>query len=257
MDKRIGAQLFTCRDYCQSAEDLDETIRRVREIGYTTVQISAVGRDITGEQIRNSAERWGVEVVCTHRSYDEYTKQLDETIRLHKDMGCSIAGLGMMPGEAHQSKEGLFDFIKKFDEISEKLGKEGITFGYHNHAVEFRKYDGKTILEHLMENTNSNFKLIFDVYWAAHAGINPVKVMEKYADRIAVMHYKDKKVFEGNDSDICEVGEGFLDWDGIISATERLGIKWAMVEQDRNWIDGDPFKSLEVSYKFLTTKGFI
>lgn len=257
MDKRIGAQLFTCRDYCQSAKDLDDTIRRVREIGYKTVQISSIGRDITGEQIRNSAERWGVEVVCTHRSYDEYTDKLDETIKLHKDMGCVIAGLGIMPDEARESKEGLFEFIEKFNKISEKLGKEGITFGYHNHAVEFVKFDGKTILDTLMENTNSNFKLIFDVYWAVHAGMNPVRVMEKYADRIAVMHYKDKKVFRGNDSDICEVGEGLLDWDEIIAATERLGIKWAMVEQDRNWIDGDPFKSLEASYKFLTTKGFI
>lgn len=257
MDKRIGAQLYTCHNYCQNANDLDDTIRRVKEIGYKTVQISGIGREITGEQVRKSAEKWGVEVVCTHRDFEEFTQQFDETVKFHKDIGCNIAGIGSMPFEARESEEALFEFIKTIDDISARLKNEGIMFGYHNHSFEFKKYNGKTMLEHILDNTNSNCKLIYDVYWAAHAGINPIKVMEKYADRIVVMHYKDKKVFEGNDSDICEIGEGFLDWDEIIEATERLGIEWAMVEQDRNWIDGDPFKSLEVSYKFLTKKGFI
>ena len=124
-----------------------------------------------------------------------------------------------MPFEARESEEAFFEFIKTIDDISARLKNEGIMFGYHNHSFEFKKYNGKTMLEHILDNTNSNCKLIYDVYWAAHAGINPIKVMEKYADRIVVMHYKDKKVFEGNDSDICEIGEGFLDWDEIIEAT--------------------------------------
>lgn len=257
MDKRIGAQLFTCRDYCKTAKDLDETIKKVREIGYKTVQISGIAEDISGKEIRESAEKYGVDVICTHRSMPEFTEKLDDTIKLHKDIGCAIAGLGWPGGDAFADEGEIDEFVAKFNKISERLGDEGITFGYHNHAIEFRKIGGKTILEHIMEKTNDNFRLIFDVYWAAHAGANPVRIMEKYADRIAVMHYKDKKVVKANDADICEVGEGNLDWDDIISATDRLGIEWAMVEQDTNWIDGDPFKSLESSYKFLTQKGFI
>ena len=56
--------------------------------------------------------------------------------------------------------------------------------------------------------------------------------------------------------EMCEVGSGNLDWDGIISACEDAGTRWAFVEQDRNWIDNDCLKSLKTSYDFLTTKGF-
>ena len=257
MDKRIGAQLFTCRDYCKTAPELEQTMKRVKEIGYKTVQISAIGAEITGKEVKAAAESAGVEIVCTHRSFAEYMEKLDETIQLHLDMGCNIAGLGMMPVESMQSKEALFEVLEKFNVIAKKCAENGITFGYHNHAFEFTKLDGKHVLDIIMENTDDNLKLILDTYWVAHAGIDPVKIMEKYADRIAVMHYKDKKVTGSNNAEIAEVGEGNLDWDAIIEANERLGIKWAMVEQDRNWTDEDPFKSLEMSYKFLTTKGFI
>ena len=40
MDKRIGAQYYTIRDYARTLEDFEESCRKVREIGYQTVQIS-------------------------------------------------------------------------------------------------------------------------------------------------------------------------------------------------------------------------
>ena len=40
MDKRIGAQYFTLRDYIKTVEDFEETCRKVKEIGYQLIQIS-------------------------------------------------------------------------------------------------------------------------------------------------------------------------------------------------------------------------
>ena len=37
---RIGAQFYTVRDFCKTPEDLAQSLRRVADIGYTTVQIS-------------------------------------------------------------------------------------------------------------------------------------------------------------------------------------------------------------------------
>lgn len=36
----IGAQFFTLRDFCKDTESFSETLKRVAEIGYKTVQIS-------------------------------------------------------------------------------------------------------------------------------------------------------------------------------------------------------------------------
>ena len=37
---RIGAQLYTVREFCATLEDFAETIKKVADIGYTTVQVS-------------------------------------------------------------------------------------------------------------------------------------------------------------------------------------------------------------------------
>ena len=55
---------------------------------------------------------------------------------------------------------------------------------------------------------------------------------------------------------MCEVMEGNLNWDSIIAACEEAGAGYAMVEQD-NAAEGDAFASMALSYKNLTTKGFI
>ena len=36
----LGAQLFTLRDYCKTLPDFAETLTRVADMGYKTVQVS-------------------------------------------------------------------------------------------------------------------------------------------------------------------------------------------------------------------------
>ena len=38
MDKRIGAQLYTVRDYTKTLEDFDKTLEKVAAIGYKSVR---------------------------------------------------------------------------------------------------------------------------------------------------------------------------------------------------------------------------
>ena len=40
----IGAQLFTLRTFMQNECDIRRSLKKVAEIGYKTVQISAIGR---------------------------------------------------------------------------------------------------------------------------------------------------------------------------------------------------------------------
>ena len=40
MSIKIGAQLYTLRDYCQTTDGFADTLARVADMGYTTVQMS-------------------------------------------------------------------------------------------------------------------------------------------------------------------------------------------------------------------------
>ena len=44
MKMELGAQTFTVRDYMQTTWDFREAMKRIAEIGYTCVQLSAMCR---------------------------------------------------------------------------------------------------------------------------------------------------------------------------------------------------------------------
>lgn len=250
MDKRIGAQCFTIRDFIQNEKDLDASLKKLKDIGYQTVQISGIGA-IEPEVVRSLCDKYGLEVVCTHKGQNDYLNNLEETIRYHKVIGCDIAGIGSI-GDYERSADGYRKFVKDFAPVSKRLREEGISFAYHNHAFDFIKEDGKFLLDIILEE--SDFDLILDVYWIAFSGIDPAKFIRKVGSRARIIHFKDLICNKDNKTEMAEVMNGNLDWDSIISACEDAGCQAAMVEQDD--CSGDPFDSLKISYDNLKTKHF-
>jgi sugar phosphate isomerase/epimerase len=70
--------------------------------------------------------------------------------------------------------------------------KHDIQLLYHNHFAEFSKFGNETVYEILMNNVDPEFlKIQLDTYWVMRAGENPVEVMEKYGNRVRIIHQKD------------------------------------------------------------------
>ena len=260
MDNRIGAQLFTLRNFCKTLEDFDESCRKVSEMGYKVVQLSGIG-DFSGDDVKAVLDKYNLICACTHRPAAKYLEHLEEEIKFHKTIGCKVCGLGAIM-EAIQSEcisnDGLAHvekFAKDFGPVCEALAKEDLIFAYHNHGFEFAKINGKFLYDEIIERMPyDNFKLIVDVYWLSSVGINPKKFIEKYGDKIICLHYKDLKVVKHRVQTYTEVGQGNLDWDEIIEASMNCGAEYALVELDE--CDKDPFEALKISYDFLVQKGF-
>ena len=253
MDRQIGAQYYTLREFTKTIEDFDKTCRKVKEIGYKIVQIS--GTPLGATEMKAVLDKNGLKVATTHRSFDDFLNNLDEVMEYNRILGCELCGVGSMPPKYRDSAEGVSQFIKEMNEVAEKLKKEGLYFGYHNHAFEFVKFDGKFIMERLIEESDPDaVKFIVDTYWLQFGGLNPAKFIKKLGERAMVVHFKDLKMNLEDKVEMAEVGEGNLDWDDIIGACDESGAKWAMVEQDV--CQRNPFESLKMSYDYLITKGF-
>lgn len=257
MDKRIGAQFFTIREHMKTIEDFECSCKKIHDIGYQLVQIS--GTSLEAAQMRPVLDKYGLQVVTTHRRFEDFMNNLDEVIEYNRILGSNLCGVGCMPEGYGMSQEKVTEFIGQLNGVCEQLKKKDMYFGYHNHALEFVKYQGKTIFDRLVEETDPEVCcFIADTYWAQAGGANPVKFIEKLGKRAMAVHFKDFSV-RAEDWTIprmCEVGKGNLDWDKIIIACEEAGCRWALVEQDTNHMNENPFLSLETSYAYLKTKGF-
>jgi sugar phosphate isomerase/epimerase len=126
----------------------------------------------------------------------------------------------------------------------------GITLNYHNHAIEFIKVGGKTILETLFDSVDAgDLGAELDTYWVQFGGGDPVEWCRKLSGRLHMMHLKDYAFTVENKPDFAEIGSGNLHFPSIIAAAEKAGCKWFAVEQDT--CPGDPFDSARKSFEFI------
>ena len=85
---KTGAQLYTVRAYTQNEKDFAYTMKRIAEIGYKTVQLSAIGKDIPPERIREICDGEGLEIVLTHSDVNRILYDTEKLIAEHEILDC-------------------------------------------------------------------------------------------------------------------------------------------------------------------------
>lgn len=250
----IGAQLYTIREFTQTVKDIEESFKKIAEIGYSCVQVSGLGF-ILPEKLRDIASANNLEIIITHTNPDRILSDTENVINEHKVFGCKHIGIGCMPNKYHGSLEGCHAFIKDFTPAAIKLADNGMKLHYHNHQFEYQKYSGKIIYDVLVNETDpEQWGFIPDTYWIAVGGRCPAKQLEMLTGRVDACHFKDL-IIADNKQKYAPVLEGNLCWDEIFEACEKAGIKYAMVEQDDTY-GIDPFEALKISYNNLRKVGF-
>lgn len=252
----IGAQLFTVRDFTKTIEDVAETLKKVAAIGYEAVQISAFGKVDYREVARLVADS-GLTVGATHHGWDEFRNDTEAVIAKNKAWGCKHPALGGVGGE-YRSFDGIKRLLDEFGPVHEKLQAEGLDFSYHNHDWEFARFDcpdNKTWLQTLLEMSEGrgvNFEI--DTYWVQAGGAEPTLWLDKCAGRMPAIHFKDMCITPEREARMAPIGEGNLNWPGLLEAANAGGCEFAFIEQDRTY-DRDPFECLEASFRYLRSLG--
>ncbi len=250
---RVGAQLYTIRQFTQTLEDIAASMKKIKEIGYNAVQVSGFG-PVDPHKVKEIMDEQGLTICATHIGYDRLKNDLKGVIDQHKLWNCKYVGLGAMPREYAQSAEGYVKFAKEASEIARVLADNGLRFIYHNHNFEFMKFDGVIGMDILLNETDPEvFDFEIDTYWVQAGGGNPVDWIKKVKGRMKVVHFKDMGVDNSRQQMMTEVGEGNLNWLDIINACVETGVEWALVEQDI--CQRDPFESLAISLNNLKKLG--
>jgi sugar phosphate isomerase/epimerase len=250
----VGAQLFTLREYTKTIADVAETFRKVKDIGYRTVQISGFGPVDPAEVAKLVADT-GITVAATHIGWPRFLNELDAVIAEHKMWGCRHPAIGGLPGE-YRGKDGVKRFLDELAPVAEKLAAEGMDFSYHNHNHELVKYDGETWLGMLYDGASPEMlKAEIDTYWIQAGGADPADWVRRCGGREPLLHLKDMCVTEEREQRFAEVGEGNLNWPAILREAEAGGVEYLLVEQD-NCYGADPFDCLATSYRNLKEMGY-
>jgi sugar phosphate isomerase/epimerase len=234
-------------------------LKAIQDIGYKEVEATYGNLN----QIWSALKETQLKPVSIHLDTDLFFEggaKLDAAIADVKEKGFQYIVLPYIP----PAQRGGIETFKKLAETLNKAGEKakaaGLTLCYHNHAFEFEPLQGSTGLDLLMKETHKGLVwLEMDVFWVSVAGHDPVALLKKYANRVALVHLKDKASrtpvqFNENvpKETFKEVGNGTLDFPAILEAAKKASVKNYFVEQDQT--PGDPIESLRESYKYLSAK---
>lgn len=246
---QVAAQLYTVRDFCQDAKSLAATAKRVREIGYTAVQLSAIG-PIPEAEIVSIMRGEGLTICATHEPSQEILDEPAKVVdRLHR-LGCKLTAYPYPAGIDFTNADHVNTLVRKLDAAGAKLRAAGQQLGYHNHAIEFVKFQGAPVLEYIYARTApENLVAEIDTFWIHYGGGDVVDWVRRMRGRQPFIHLKDYGFTKENKHAWCEIGAGTLPFARIIAEAEAGGCEWFIVEQDT--CPGNPFDSLKQSFDYI------
>lgn len=279
---KIGVQAMMLRDSFAEVGAF-ETLRKVSAIGYNAVEISQI--PMTPENVAEldrSRSELGMDIAALSvametpkgRPGDSLAEHFDKIVEDAKRLDSNLLRIGMLPFPAMKSIAAVVDFAKQANGYAERLQEHGLSLYYHNHHIEFAKFDGTHMLDIIAANSPA-MGLEIDVHWVQRGGLDPVRTLQKYAGRTAMVHLKDYRIgqlperafglletgdingFMAEFKDVvqfAEVGEGNLDFASIIPAAQAAGAEYLLVEQDELY-GRTVWDALQTSYDNLVALG--
>ena len=246
---QVAAQLYTVRDHTKTASELAATLRKLRQMGYEAVQLSAIG-PIPEEDVAKMLADEGLVACSTHEDSNQILNEPAAMAERVRKFGSASTAYPYPSGLKFDDLEDVLGLAKRLNEAGRIMLEHGVSLAYHNHNIEFRRFGRRTMLEVIYEETDPRYlKGEPDTYWVQYGGGDPVEWCERLNGRLPLLHMKDYKTTAKDEPFFAEIGYGNLNWKKIVAAAEKAGCEWYIVEQDR-W-EHDPFESLKMSFEYI------
>jgi len=241
-----GVQLFTVREAL--GRDPRGALRSLHEIGIVEAELfglngpeNATLFGLPARDLKRAFDDNGIRVPISHigGNLENSAAIADIAATLGLSAVCvalpsefSGAG-GMVPAK---SRGQLDTLAEKLNRVGREYRDRGLTFGYHNHHIEFTRVDGVVPYDYLMSNTDPNLvKIELDVGWLATAGVDPVAYVRRHSGRVIACHLKDYAPSIATDvpqRKLVPPGLGSIDFGAVLKAMRETGVQHGFIEVD-------------------------
>jgi len=277
--KTIGLQIYSLGK--SLGEDVPGGMKKIKSYGYSTLELAGYNDGKIGDigmmEFKKMAEDAGLKITSTHVNppVREYTTaNRTQIMDFWKKAADDHAKIGVkyliQPGQpSTRSTEEVAYVGEIFNEAGKIAKAAGLKFGYHNHEGEFARVkpggtasvfgrhgfgkdvqDVEVIYDSMIKHTDPS--LVFfelDVYWAVMGQNDPVAYMKKYADRIQVLHIKDKAILGQS---------GMMNFEMIFKTAYANGISDYFVELEGMPKElGTQFDGVRECAKYLQKASFV
>lgn len=256
---KVGLQMYSVRG--SFAEDPRGTLEQVADAGYHTIEFAnhtaevdaGCGTGVPVDKLRRYLEEFSIMALGAHIApFTDDT--LSRAIDYHRELGTRNLVISL---DFWHNREEVLERCRYYNRAGEACRSAGMGFYFHNHYHEFQLFDGETVLDLIVGNTDPALVSIeLDAYWTFRGAVDPARKIREYRGRIAAVHQKDFPFSEARYIDVwarldrsrpldrpgfdsvlrpeefVEVGDGMMKIQEIIDACNDSGVDYLLVEQD-------------------------
>ncbi len=250
----VGLQLYTVMSKIDA--DLDGTLKRIAEIGYTEIEsaFSLKGGyyGLKPKEFAAKLKGYGLTWKAHHTGGAPFKRpagwqpplgsdgkpfvippmknlrdNYQEVVNDVAEGGVSYLVCSSTPIDSLDDIKQSIDTLSKSGEACKKAG---IGFAFHNHTKEFDRIEGQIPYEMFLSQISPDImKMELDLGWATKAGADPVELFKKHPGRFPLWHVKD---LDRVTQKPVEVGLGYADLKRVFDAADTAGLQHFFVEQD-------------------------
>jgi len=259
--KFIGLQTYSLGPEL-AGDKTAEGFKRLHDMGFSYVELAGFCGHSASE-MKKIVDDAGIKVMSSHlnpntngEKYSKANKQ--QIVDFWKKAIDEHAIFGMpyivQPGLPRiDTIDDAKNVAECFNAAGEVAKKAGLKWGYHNHDREFSFVKGEGSRDRQIEEifiTETDPALVcieLDVYWTVMGRQDPVEWINKYADRIELLHIKDRMVLGQS---------GMMNFEQIFKNFYANGHKTFFVEvEDIN--SGKQFQRVNDSIDYLLASDFV
>ncbi|EBA07493.1 myo-inosose-2 dehydratase [Sagittula stellata] len=265
-----------------SAYTMEQCLKEAREIGYTGVER---GRRMPAdtEGLKAYLQKYDIAlcggwcsgnllVASVEEECAAITQQVDQFIALNSpclvyaECSNTVQGMANTPvnDRPKLSRDEVMAYARKLSEVAKWMQDRGMVLSYHHHMGSF--IESEEEVTWLMEGSSPEVTLCFDTGHLLFGGGDVMATMDRWADRIHHVHFKDirpdivKDVRENDRSFLDAViagaftvpGDGCIDFQAVADKLAKMSFNgWIVVEAEQDPAKAPPYEYSQKGYQHI------
>ena len=242
---RISIQLYSMRTIFPG--DFVGVLEALKMMGYDEVEFDKL-HDRAPAVVRAVLDDIGLTAPSALMPIEALEADADAAFAVAKTLGHRYIIVPSLAEPRRRSADDYARFATVLNGFGARARAQGIQLAYHNHDFEFNAFGGpRSGYDVLLAETDPALVAFqMDLFWVVAAGKDPVAIMEAHPGRFPLVHVKDRTA----DGTMVNVGAGAIDFRRIFAASERAGLRHAVIEHDT---PADPLAFARASIAHLRT----
>lgn len=214
-----------------SSDDLARTFEGARALGFEHVLLIGWGQ-FSAAELKGAASAAGLGICATQEDAQAVLAEPGKIADRLSELGCRFTAFSSASSPL-PTLDAVFALADELSRVGEVLRSRGRLLTYRNHAGDFRKLQGKAILDWVYERSDPVMVHgAIDTYWVQAGGGDPAGYCARLSGRLPLLLLKDYAINAQNEPTEAALSEGNLSFPTILREAHAAACEWYVVGVD-------------------------